>query len=163
MASESYGITARMQDDEYAARIAMLNISRELHRGWRGVEYTPTMPRDDDGDGIFESYDDAWLKLTGLDGAEITYTFDKQIGGEGRLTRAITAGTSPVLFEEIGLKGFVIEVEGFTANPDGYFKIEEDYPGFPKLKITLACENGLEVSTVVALLRIPPTASSGAP
>jgi prepilin-type N-terminal cleavage/methylation domain-containing protein len=160
MASDSYGITARMQDDEYAARIAMLNISRELHRGWRGVEYTPAMPHDDDGDGLPEYYDDAWLKLTGLEGAEITYTFDRQVGGSGKLSRAINAGTSPVVFEEIDLKGFVIEVEGFTAEPDGYFKIEEDYPGFPRLKITLACENGLDVATKVALLRIPPSASS---
>jgi prepilin-type N-terminal cleavage/methylation domain-containing protein len=160
MASDSYGITARMQDDEYAARIAMLNISRELHRGWHEVEYTPAMPHDDDGDGDPEYYDDAWLKLSGLEGAEITYTFNRQIGGAGKLTRAINAGASPVAFDEIGLKGFVIEVEGFSADPDGHFKIKEDYPGFPRLKITLACENGLEVATKVALLRIPPIASS---
>jgi type II secretory pathway pseudopilin PulG len=174
MAGDSYALTTRMQDDEYAARTAMLSISRELHRGWRGVAYLPPEPRYDDpaSPGVITGYDPARLKLwmeapdNIASPGDLEYTFDKQVYGAGTLKQAINAGTTPVQFEEMPLRDFVIEADiivddgagGYTGEiaTKGSFTGNLEH-GIPKLKITLVCEHGLTVSTKVALLRIPPT------
>jgi prepilin-type N-terminal cleavage/methylation domain-containing protein len=165
MASDSYALTTRMQNDEYAARTAMLNISRELHRGWRKVEFTPPLPIyqvDGDDTTPIVAYTDASLFLSGLDSAEVKYVFDKQVVGNGEFIRVATSA-SPVSFEQFSLQDFEITIDGVEVEDNGSFTFngEEKFPAVPRLNISLTCENGLEVSTKVALLRIPPVATPG--
>jgi prepilin-type N-terminal cleavage/methylation domain-containing protein len=158
MAADSYALTTRMQDDEYAARLAMLNISRELHRGWSRIEFTPIQYETDPvtGDILPIPATPATLNLQNADGTEeLEYVFEKGYYDEyDQITRNFKTGTSPVAFMPVNLRGFDISVEGVSI-VDGHFVVDDDSPGVPRIVITLVCENGLEVSTKVALMRIP--------
>jgi hypothetical protein len=153
-----------MQNDEYAARTAMLNISRELHRGWRQVTFTPLQFATDPVTGDIEVSTPARLNLSGLDGAEVEYKFERgYYDAADKMERSIISGDTPVAFEAVSINDFLITVDGLTIEPDGSFTFdgEEEFPAVPRLEITLVCENGLKVSTKVALLRIPATSGTG--
>ena len=168
MAGDSYALTARMQDDEYAARTAMLNISRELHRSWEQVAYIEPQPiYDPMNPGVIIGYEDGKIKLWGkyeetrdvyIEDGELEYTFDKQVNMAGALTRN-KPGNSPVAFKEILLRDFqivAVDPVGDIIATKGSFT-DDIKNSIPRLRITLVCENGLTVSTKVAVLRIPPT------
>lgn len=87
-ATKSYALTAKMQDDEYNARLALLSITREIHRGVTEIDIV--------SGSVFT------MEIKPVSGETVTYTFS---GGE--LTRT---GDSPVTFVPVGLKSFSVDV-----------------------------------------------------
>jgi prepilin-type N-terminal cleavage/methylation domain-containing protein len=169
MAGDSYALTTRMQDDEYAARTAMLNISREMHRGWSMIAfveaYEEEIPPGSGNKVYFPAKLKLWTEvqevstpeeLRYIDG-ELEYTFDDRTG---ELTRgaAATSGT-PVFFEPLKLQSFRMDIiEGINLSDMTF-----DEGAIPRVQFTMVCENGLTVSTKVALVRIPLFATPPSP
>lgn len=128
-AAKSYAFTTKMQNDEYNARLALLAITRELHRGLaepeEGVAAEPLKIYSDPGRFT--------LEMEPANGETVTYTFS---GGE--LTRT---GNSPVTFVPVELESFSVDVDNL------------DDPR--RVKISVKCVNGMKLETVVALYRVP--------
>lgn len=92
-AAQSYAETKKMQDDEYNARLALLAITREVHRGVTELDASGSE-----------------LRILAYDGTtEIVYTFDDTAK---ILRRSGDIGSTPVQFAET-------ELERFTASSDG--------------------------------------------
>jgi len=134
-AFSSYALSARLQEFQYEARLSLLGISREIHRGTDSV----SIGTDANGNSI--------LTLNMHDGtAQITYSIDNN----GMLVREINPnigiGTSPIPFISVAMDRFTV-----TPDPD---------LGDRRLYITIEKNVGLnndteKLDTVVSRSRVP--------
>lgn len=90
-AFQSYAVTAKLQEDEYNARLALLSMTREAHRGVTGVF-------------ISKGTNDT-LELTMPDGAIVKFYLT-----DGTLYRDVSGGDTPVAFTTTRLNSFEADV-----------------------------------------------------
>lgn len=93
-AFQSYSINRQLQEDEYNARLALLSMTREAHRGVSGVTVT---------EGANADTPDT-LEIVTLDGKSIVFSI-----ADGRLCREAPEGSTPVAFVEVDMLNFKAE------------------------------------------------------
>lgn len=131
-------INRKIQEDEYNARLALLFITREAHKGVSGTDISPNPEVNPD--------DNSRLTLTMLDGDETTFELNSK-----NMLDCTYNGDS---FAPVELKEFKAKTVG----------IEGDYdPHGRWLKIEITCVNGLKLETTVSISRISKSVSSSDP
>jgi len=139
-AVSAFATDKKLQDGEYNARLALLAISRDLHRAESVDVNTATKV----------------LTIKNFEGADTVYSFfDESGSASGRINRI--AGSSPVPFivGELSLikttlvpivDNAEVAVAGLTENID-------------RIRIILLCDNGsaggAEIKTTITIKRIP--------
>jgi len=134
-AVQSYAANTKMQKNEYSARLALLCITREVHRGVSAVNINTV-------DGMSE------LKLTMLDGiTTITYKLDE----DKVLVREIAGGDSPVPFLPVELTAF--HVSFYDLDASGL--VETDHGRWLMIEVKYSEELNLSLKTTIAVSRVP--------
>ena len=139
-AFQSLRIAQKLQDDQYNARMALLGITREIHRGFSQTDITIT--------GTAEANDKALMIQIDYD-AYITYRLM-----EGMLTRTITSGyDSTVNYIPVKIDSFFVDFGRFIdKKPNTVFTTDKNTRF---ISIAIVCSDETILKTSISISRIP--------